>query len=248
MKILLVLTRIVLMLGWIFLCMPIQIIVCAFKLPQRRTFPVIFHTVLLSHILGMRVRIKGAVSPHHPTLFISNHISYLDILAIASTMPISFVSKAEVATWPLFGLLSTLQDTVFIKRMPRLTHQQSNVIADFLNTGKNLVIFPEGTSTDGTHLLPFKSSLLQSVFSVPHEGIHIQPIAISCAHMGGKASLYPWYGDMTLASHIWKIFQESGYEITLHFLPALPASQFDDRKALADYAYRQIKSVEFGTN
>ncbi len=233
------------MLAWIVVCVPFQLVFILFHLPQRRTLPVFFHRVFTRYIMGMDVRTSGTVCRHVPTLYISNHLSYLDIPAISSVMPVSFVSKAEVAGWPLFGFLAKLQDTVFVERRRSATQKHSKSIAAYLAQGKNLLLFPEGTSTDGhQNVLPFKTGLLQGVSGEDARGIMVQPIAVSCS--GTNPDGYPWYGDMTLVEHLWPFFKQHGIIVTITFMPPVKAADFADRKALADYAFQQISRAPHG--
>lgn len=237
--------RVPLILGWIFLCLPVQVVLRLINSPLRLTLPMFFHWVLTRLILGLRVKVHGTISTAPHTLFISNHLSYLDILALGSLMPCSFVSKADVADWPIFGLLAKLQDTVFIRRQRHLTKSQNDLIVAALRHMPKLVIFPEGTSTEGTTVLPFKSSLLQSVFG--HKStIMIQPVSIACSDTNGYAHLYPWYADMTLVDHLWKLVHRTGITAEITFLPPVPVQQFADRKQLADYAHAAILAAPHG--
>lgn len=240
--------RITLFLIWSILCIPVQAVLVFFNLPQRRTFPVFFDKVLSRYIMGIKIVHQGEISAHKPLLFVGNHLSYMDIIAISSLMPCSFVSKAEVAKWPLIGYMAKLQNTIFVNRnAPRLVKQQGLEIADALNAHTNLVIFPEGTSSIGETVLPFKSSLLDVAFnnSVPH--LRIQPIAIKIEHAGGHPELYPWYGDMTFVGHLVTLMSMMGLTITISFLPIVDPSAFADRKELAVYLQQQIAAAPFGT-
>jgi 1-acyl-sn-glycerol-3-phosphate acyltransferase len=238
--------RILMFLGWVAVCIPVQALFRLLDLPQRKTLPMVFHGILMRYILNIKVVQIGAICEHKPTLFACNHLSYLDITAIGSLMPCSFIAKSEVASWPLFGLLAKLQDTIFVKRRARFAHQQSRQISERLDAQNNMVLFAEGTSSDGTSVLPFKSSLLQSLYASQQETIMLQPVAFSCSHSGGKVHLYPWYGDMTLVAHLYTIMSLNGFTVTVTFLPPVPAHQFSDRKVLADYLRQQVASAPYG--
>lgn len=233
------------MLALIIACMPFQIIAIILRIPFYELFPIFFHTVLIRGILGIKIIVQGTISKEKPTLFLSNHLSYLDIIALGSILRARFISKAEVADWPLFGFLAKLQNTVFIQRTGKMAMQQSAEIEKLFAQKKSLVLFPEGTSTDGTTPpKPFKSSLLQSVQG--ESAVTIQPVSVACIASNGRASLYPWYGDMTLIPHLWRIFSASGLTITLTFHPPFPAKDFSDRKALAAHAHGIVASGPVG--
>ena len=108
--------RVIAFLCWVALCVPIQVTVKFFKLRIQNILPTYFHKVLTQFILGMKIETRGEMSQTVPTLFLCNHMSYLDTISIASVIPTYFVAKAEVADWPLFGYLTKLQGTIFIDR------------------------------------------------------------------------------------------------------------------------------------
>lgn len=242
--------RIILFLLWTLACIPVQAFYVLFNLPQRYTFPVFFDQVLCRIIMGIKIVKQGEISAHKPLLFVGNHLSYMDIIAISSIMPCSFVSKAEVANWPLIGYMAKLQNTIFVNRnAPRLVKQQGQEIADALNVHTNLVIFPEGTSSIGETVLPFKSSLLEVAVNKTVPDLRIQPIAIKIEHKGGQARRYPWYEEEeSFVSHLIVLMGMIGLTITITFLPPVDPSTFTDRKELANYLREQILTAPFGTS
>lgn len=245
--IMLSLIRLLLMLGFIALCIPFQIIAQLFCLPLRDTLPQFFHHVLMNYILGIKIIVSGTVCRDRPTLYLCNHLSYLDIPALGAVLRARFVSKAEVANWPLFGILAKLQNTVFVERRGKLVQKQGNILKQQLDDKNSLVLFPEGTSTDGTTPpRPFKSSLLQAVVDDGTKAFSIQPVSIACYGKDGRAAFYPWYGDMTLVPHLWKIYGLIGLTVTLTFHPPFSSKQFTDRKALASAAYEAVAKGPVG--
>src|SRR5258708_15959750 len=126
--------------------------------PLVRWMPVVYHRVVCV-ILGIKVQVRGKRSDATPTLFVCNHVSYLDIVVMGGLVPTSFVAKAEVATWPFFSTLAKAQRTIFIERRTGKTSASRDEMLRRLNTGDNLMLFPEGTSSDGTRVLPFRSAL-----------------------------------------------------------------------------------------
>ena len=133
---------------------------CAIKSPRARRLPLGYHR-LMCRVLGIRPRrSRHELSTHRPTLFVANHTSYLDIEIMGAAIEGSFVAKAEVARWPIFGWLAKLQRTIFVERADRAgAARQRDEIRRRLDEGDNLILFPEGTSGDGIHVLPFKSTL-----------------------------------------------------------------------------------------
>src|SRR5690606_14738865 len=159
--------------------MPVQTAALAFGLRRAgERLPVFFHRTCL-RVIGIRIDQRGTPAAARPTLYVSNHSSYLDIVVLGALLPASFVAKAEVAGWPLFGLLSKLQRTVFIDRRRGSTLLQREAIADRLKAGDNLILFPEGTSNDGNRTLPFRSALLSVAEEAPEGSppLAVQPVS-----------------------------------------------------------------------
>lgn len=196
-------------------------------------------------LAGISVRVTGApmdtsADCDAPVLFVANHISYLDILVLGSLLRASFVAKSEVATWPIFGFLSKVQRTVFVDRRARDAANQRDVLFARLAAGDSLILFPEGTSGCGTHTLPFKSAL----FSVA-EGdrrqwpLIVQPVSLAYTQVAtmpmGRLMrpFFAWYGDMTLAPHLWRVLGLGKMTVDVVFHAPVNLSEFDSRKALA---------------
>ena len=136
-----------------------QWLAVALRLPARRLIPVVYHRAIC-RLLGVRIRIVGNPPRRGPVLLVANHVSWLDICVLTALAPVVFVAKREVATWPLFGLLAKLQRSVFIDRTRRAATRDTNAeIAARLAEGDPVVLFAEGTSSDGNRVLPFRSSL-----------------------------------------------------------------------------------------
>ena len=138
--------------------LPFQFIIVFFIKNCIYIIPYFYHK-LCRRIFGIKIKTFGKVSINSPILLISNHASYLDIIILGSLFKTSFIAKKEISKWPLFGILAKLQNTIFIDRRVSSLKNQENQIIKHLNEKKNLVIFPEGTSSDGNRVLPFKSSL-----------------------------------------------------------------------------------------
>ena len=162
--------------------LPFQLIGLAFGLSWQRRVPRLYHRLLCA-IVGVRIRQVGRITGETPVLILANHASWLDICVISALTPVVFVAKSEVAGWPLFGWLARLQRTVFIDRERRhRTGDATEQIAGRLLDGNAVVLFAEGTSGDGTRILPFKSALVGSVHhalgvSTRHDKITVQPMS-----------------------------------------------------------------------
>src|ERR1700722_15146021 len=148
--------RVLVFTGLTLVMVPIHLVYGLLVPDEPFRIPQLYHRFLL-RLFGMRVRVHGAMAPTQPILFVANHTSYLDILVLNALIPAAFVAKAEVAGWPLIGLLAKLQHTVFIERRASRAGDQRDILARHLEKGQSLILFPEGTSSDGINVLPFKS-------------------------------------------------------------------------------------------
>ncbi len=203
----------------------------------------------LVRILGMKLRTHGILETSKPVLYVSNHTSYLDIPVLGALIPAPFVAKSEVAGWPFFGFLSKLQRTVFVIRQATRAAEQSDGLRELLQKGQSLILFPEGTSTVGLSVLPFKSSL----FSIVQGDfpVLVQPVSVTCSGLDGMPMtrdlrpLYAWYGDMTLVPHLWNAFKMGRFTIDIVFHPPVSPKDFSDRKVLSAFCHQQVaKGVE----
>src|ERR1700716_386866 len=172
--------------------LPLQLIGIAFDLRLQRTIPHLYHRVLCT-LIGVRIREVGRRSTASPALILSNHVSWLDICVITALAPVVFVAKSEVAGWPVFGWLARLQRTIFINRQARhQTGAATREIAARLLGGDAVVLFAEGTSSDGIRVLPFRSSLVGAVHhalgnTTHHTHVTVQPMSLAYVGFGGGA-------------------------------------------------------------
>lgn len=227
-------------------CMPVQAALVAARAPGRRTFPKWYHARCL-RLLGLKVVTRGTPASARPTLYVANHVSYLDISVLGALLPASFIAKAEVADWPLFGWLAKLQRTVFVERNARRAADHRDEIGARLAGGDDLILFPEGTSGDGNRVLPFKSAL----FSVAQRRIEdrpltVQPVSIAYAKlddlpMGRELRpFFAWYGDMDLAPHIWEALSLGTVTVIVTFDPPVSVEAVGSRKALAAHCQTAV--------
>lgn len=174
-------------------------------------------------ILGIRVIREGAPFRHSPTLVVANHVSYLDVIAVGSHVDDTFIAKAEVDGWPLFGFLSRTVGTYFVRRHWRQALVQRNAIAARMRAGEGFVLFAEGTSTNGLSLRPFKTSLMSVAEPwVLDRPVAVQPMTVVYTRLRGgepitatNCDLYAWWGDMELAPHLWQVLQMEGVEVRI---------------------------------
>jgi 1-acyl-sn-glycerol-3-phosphate acyltransferase len=196
------------------------------------------------------VIVRGTMERSRPTLFVSNHCSYSDISVLGSVITGSFIAKAEVASWPIFGVLAKLQNSVFIDRAGIKAREHRDGIIERLAAGDNLIMFPEGTSDDGNRVLPFKSALF-SVAQYRFENgstVKIQPVSIAYTRLDGMPTgraLKPylaWYGDMELAPHLWALAGLGMITVEVVFHPAVVIASFGSRKALAVHCEEAVSA------
>ena len=199
-----------------------------------------------------RIKAERAGTPYTASqvLYMSNHISYLDIPLMGSLVrDVSFVAKKDVARWPVWGYLSKLQQTAFISRKSGDAKKESGTLDTMLENGKNLTIFPEGTSTDGSNVLDFKSSLFSLALKDAAKSIIIQPVTLQIITADGQSvqthderNIYAWPRelDMELHHHLWRFAKTSGAVIRVTFHDIMHAQDFEDRKTLAKACHETV--------
>ena len=215
--------------------MPVQKLLVATGSRHARTFPHWYHRQVTS-ILGIKVKCVGE-RPSQACLIAANHVSWLDIPVLSAALPVSFIAKQEVSGWGIFGSLARLQRSVFINRERRhSTGNSRDEIQERLKAGDTLVLFAEGTSTDGNRVLPFRSSFFASAET---DGLIVQPVTIAYdGHWGlpmtrRRRPFYAWYGDMNLPGHLWEALVTGPIEVTVIFHPPMTVAAEGGRKNLA---------------
>lgn len=194
-------------------------------------------------MIGVRLTVIGAHMPHYGAV-VANHASWLDIFTLNAAKRIYFVAKSEVEGWPLIGWLARATGTVFIARRQQDAKIHLDIFANRLNAGHKLLFFPEGTSTDGLRVLPFKSTLFQAFFAHDlRDTLHIQPVSVKyTAPPGFEPRFFGWWGDMALAPHLLKTLAggRGGHVAVIYHTPVAVAD-FADRKALALYCEDKVR-------
>ncbi|HEX3499127.1 MAG TPA: lysophospholipid acyltransferase family protein [Stellaceae bacterium] len=224
----------------------VQALLLAMRSPLAAELPRLYHR-LCCRILGFRIVTSGAPSERRPTLSVVNHVSYTDITILGALIRGSFIAKSEVARWPLFGVLAKLQRTVFIERRAHRMAAQRGAIASRLASGDGLILFPEGTSSDGNRVLPFKSALFSAAESTAGEApVVVQPVSIAYVRLNGVPMgrlyrpFFAWYGDMEMAPHLWTLLGFGIVTVSVEFHEPVLASAFPSRKALAAHCRNVI--------
>lgn len=205
------------------------------------------------HVIG-----ENAHKRNRPVIYLCNHVSYLDIVILGSMLDGCFVAKSEVAGWPGFGFLAKLQKTIFIVRDKSALIQSRKAIADAMGKDHDIILFPEGTSTDGWDVMQFKAGLL-GIFFPDKKGdggaydvidnALVQPIAIKHVRTDGipvtkdrqdLRDSYAWYGDMELAPHLWAFAHKMRTDVEIHMLPPLSTNDFVHRFDIANAAQERV--------
>ncbi len=186
-------------------------------------------------VLGIGYRVSG-VPMQHMGAVVANHSSWLDIYALNACQSVCFVSKAEVARWPFIGWLARATGTVFIERDRRRARVQQAEFEERIRAGHRLLFFPEGTSTDGRRVVPFKSTLFEAFYTHGLEHVmQIQPVSVIYhAPEGEDPRFYGWWGAMALAPHLLQTLaarRQGRIEVVFH--PPVSVDAFPSRKGLA---------------
>ncbi|GBQ16259.1 lysophospholipid acyltransferase family protein [Swaminathania salitolerans] len=216
-----------------------------------------FYWATICRILGLKVTLIGepagtirdgqaVKNGERPIIFVANHSSWLDIAVTGGVLPTVFVAKQQIADWPIIGTLARLGRTIFVSRQRNNTGRELQAMTDRLTNGDNLILFPEGTSTDGTHVLPFMSSFfavakpsrVDPTLPTP-PSVLIQPVSIVYDRLDGlpvgraRRTALAWYGDMELAPHIWSVTQWRSLGATVILHPPVDPADFPGRKELS---------------
>ena len=212
---------------------------------------------LLRRLLRLHLRVIGEPVGDRAALFISNHVSWVDIVVIGSIVPVAFVAKREVASWLLVGITAKIQRTVFVDRTRR--HQTSdavNQIVERLAGGTSVVLFAEGTSSDGNRVLPFRSALVGAVKEAgqrAEHGILIQPMSICYTDQHGipmgrqHRPLVAWYGDLEFMPHIKAFIERGAVDVVVTYGEPVAADGATDRKVMAKKLENTVRQITVAT-
>lgn len=223
---------------------PYMLLVVVAPKQRHHVSNIFFRATLL--ITGIRLNVWGQPG-HNVSLFTANHGSYLDIPILGAAIGYGdFVAKSEVSDWPLFGFLARISKTLFISRNSVDAARQRVMLADRMNDGSTMILFPEGTSSNGADVMAFKSSLFEALNDLNRDA-WVQPVTVIYArHRDGtpqtqdERELFTWYGDMTMAPHLWGVYGGKGCEVDVVFHEPLRAAEFSHRKKLAKLCETQI--------
>lgn len=215
----------------------------------RYVVPKLFHGALCA-VFGIRKQINGNVVTGKQVLFVGNHLSYLDIPLLGSFLSATFISKEDVQKWPVLGLLATLAKTIFISREPAKATKALNQMKEAINSGTSLIVFPEGTSSAGEAILPFKSSLFDIFLkeNAKNEFV-IQPFTTNLIRVDTRPiqtiddrNQYAWYGEMDLTPHLWALAKSKGVDLQITFHDPMDIQRYDNRKILSKDCFDRVVS------
>lgn len=233
--------------------LPFHLIFLWLELPWRNRLPRFWHKAALWAI-GIKVHVHGEAMRQRPLMIAANHSSWLDILVIASVVDATFVAKSEVRDWPVFGLLARLQRSIFIKRDERRqTRGQADEMATRLNAGEAVILFPEGTTTDGNRLREIKSSLFAAATSAAHAApggiVHVQPVAVSYTRIHGMAMghyhrpVATWPGDVELLPHLVGVLKTGAIDVEVRFGDTVDVTPATSRKHVSAFVRDQLRDM-----
>ena len=234
--------KVLVVLVWILLLLPFQLIFILVGSRLRFTLPVLFHKFLL-RILGVRLSLKGTPSNHKPLILVGNHCTYLDIVILGSILPVCFVAKSEIRGWFFFGFLAKLQSSIFIDRRNFRTLESLKKVSRSLSGQFATIIFPEGTTNNGKKVLKFRTSLFKVFEDNPTLGL--QNFSLCYTHINNMPldnRLRPtiaWYGGMDMISHLGRFLSFSSVKVSLVFHP-INSSNRINRKVLSESSRNQV--------
>ncbi|QDZ00247.1 1-acyl-sn-glycerol-3-phosphate acyltransferase [Nitratireductor mangrovi] len=231
----------------------VQMVALATGFPDRGLMPMLWHRMAL-RLVGIRLHLSGEPATDRPLLIVANHVSWTDIPVLGALMSLGFVARADMAGWPIFGFLAKLQRSIFVERdRIRTSAAQTRELGERLAEGDVMVLFAEGTTSDGNTLSPFKSTLIgaaQAALAQVQEkkggpaSVRVQPVTIAYTRLHGMPmGRYhrrhaSWIGDADLIPHVGQLIREGGMDVEVHFGEPVEVTRESDRKKVT----RQIEA------
>lgn len=238
--------------------LPFQWLAVRMRWPMRRRIPSLYHRTIC-RILGIRITTVSRRSVNHPLLIVANHTSWLDISVITAVAPVVFVAKHEVAAWPVFGLLARLQRSVFVDRSRRhKTRDVNSEIAQRLADGDPVLLFGEGTSSDGNRVLAFRSALMgaarDAIAQAEHvECVWVQPLSVVYTGLLGvplgrcNRPQVSWYGDAALLPHLRRLVAYGAIDAVVSWGEPFIYDVLTDRKLMARRLETEVRRLTVST-
>ncbi|MDO1580822.1 lysophospholipid acyltransferase family protein [Rhizobium oryzicola] len=244
---------ILLLVLWTLVLLPVQLLALQYDWRVRRTLPRYWHRVAC-YLLGIRIRVHGKLETRRPLMLASNHVSWKDIMVLGAVADVAYIAKSEVANWPVFGWLAKWQKTVFVEReQKRKTGEQVNEVADRLAGGEIIVLFPEGTTSDGNRLLDIKSSLFgaasAAVPSAPDGVVYVQPVTLAYTGIYGMPMgryhrpIAAWPGDVQLVPHLMGVLKAEALEVDVDFGEVVEFRKETNRKVAAATVVSRMRQM-----
>ncbi len=209
-----------------------------------------FFCQTMCRMIGLEVSAQGGLPAAAPRFVVANHVSWTDIIAITSLYPLVFLAKSEVAGWPVLGFLARLQGTIFVDRANRQAIPRVNAaLARELRQGRDVVVFAEGTSTNGTATPKFNAAHFAMLRDLAQESaVAVTPTAFAYfpreeSAENAKTFDVGWYGDMSFLPHLWGLMRRGGARCTIIFGEPIEPAAFKDRKALAEATQNSVRRL-----
>lgn len=233
--------------------LPIQLLGIALEHPVRIRLPRWWHRVACRAI-GIRVHVHGSLEKSRPLLVASNHVSWKDIMVLGSVADVVYIAKSEVRSWPFFGQLARLQRSVFIEReKKRETGRHVGEVAKRLAAGEVVVLFAEGTTSDGNRVLEFKSALFgaaSAALPFAREGaVLVQPVAIAYTRIHGMPMgryhrpIAAWPGDVALMPSLIGVLREGAIDVDVSFGEAVRFTAESRRKDISQVMEKAVRAM-----
>src|SRR5690606_4810311 len=237
---------------------PLQALILALRLPFWQVLPRLFHR-LGCLFLGLRINVIGQPSTGRPTLMVANHISWTDIVALGSVADVTFVAKREVGQWPFVGMMADLQRTIYADRTRRSeTGRTAPAMGKHMAGGNAVLLFAEGQSDIGTHVLPFRSALIgaaqHAMIDAGAQEVMIQPLTIAYPRLAGlpvrrnERSLIAWIKSKSVKQNIRDILSGPVKDVTVAFGVPRPLTETDNRKLVSKAAEQDVRAMLVALN
>ena len=229
--------------------MPAQALILLFTRGEKsQLLPKFWHRCVCK-ILALRVQLAGEIHTEQRCAYVGNHVSHFDIFVLGSILRAVFIAKGEMQHWPVAGWIAGLQQTLFISRNPKDASRVLEQLANVMRRGGRMILFPEGTTSSGLTVAPFKSSLFSMLVTNSEYQWTVQPFTLELRAVNGKPphrptdrDIYAFYGSMPMAQHFWSFLKSRGAQLTVHFHPVIEPKQDLDRKALAALSHKSVAS------
>jgi 1-acyl-sn-glycerol-3-phosphate acyltransferase len=228
---------------WTLACMPVQAVMLALPGRGKAWFTTVYWSGVC-RLFSLRVRVIGSPATGSvPVVFASNHSSWLDIAALGAKLRASFIAKDQIGRWPGVSLVAKLGRTIYVSRRATGAARENTLIRDRIAAGDSLVLFPEGTTSDGARVMPFRSAFL--AIAETDLPVIVQPVSIVYDELDylpvrrEERALFAWFGDMSLAPHFAQIGRHRGLRVSIIFHPPFDPASRPGRKYLAQESWRQ---------